>query len=149
MVDAPVQARNPPASHISSAAPGDGTLVSIADGEAKTPLPMITDIKRVNPSSVPRLRANEPGSEFWISDTEVGGIKGVSSVVKSRDSTVSAASRASLLVCPAIVKELDFGRILARTRSYGRETNYDAISTEIANIKICRDVDDASWNEAI
>lgn len=40
IVALPVQARRPPTSHIKRAAPGDGTLVSTAAGEAKMPEPV-------------------------------------------------------------------------------------------------------------
>lgn len=40
IVALPVQARRPPTSHTKRAAPGEGTLVSIAAGEAKMPEPV-------------------------------------------------------------------------------------------------------------
>jgi len=55
MVAAPVQARTPPTSHISKAAPGEGELVSMAPGEVKMPLPMTMLMTMAKASSAPRV----------------------------------------------------------------------------------------------
>jgi hypothetical protein len=68
MVRAPVQARIPPRSQMSSPAPGEGTLASMGPGEEKTPEPITMLIRSANPSIALRLRANVPrGSAASVS----------------------------------------------------------------------------------
>ncbi len=55
---APVHASTPPTSHTTSAAPGAGTLVSIAPGDVKTPLPMTMLATMAKASAAPSVRAN-------------------------------------------------------------------------------------------
>lgn len=59
MVDAPVHASTPPISHTTSAAPGDGTFVSMDPGDVKMPLPITILITIAKASAVPRVLENE------------------------------------------------------------------------------------------
>jgi hypothetical protein len=59
-VDAPVQARTPPTSHMINDAPGEGTFASIAPGDVKIPLPMTIFMMMANASRVPRFCLNVP-----------------------------------------------------------------------------------------
>lgn len=72
MVLAPVHARIPPTSHTTSAAPGDGTLVSMDPGEVKMPLPMTMLITMEKASTAPRLRVKVPAPPS--SATSSGGM---------------------------------------------------------------------------
>lgn len=50
----------PATSQTTRAMPGEGTLVSTAPGDVKTPLPMTMPMTIPNASVVPRLRLNVP-----------------------------------------------------------------------------------------